>query len=95
MLLRNLREEQERFTEQMNSELKAQQAQLNNMMVASMKQVQEERVAFIQENQALKDRLLAMQEQTNAEISAKLDELIRQAPPGKTNKDARNNRINR
>ncbi|KAL9979206.1 hypothetical protein ACROYT_G016836 [Oculina patagonica] len=81
MLLRNLREEQERFTEQMNSELKAQQAQLNNMMVASMKQVQEERVAFIQENQALKDRLLAMQEQTNAEISAKLDELIRQAPP--------------
>lgn len=77
MLLKNLDEERKRFSEQMESERKAHQGQLDNMMATSMKQAQEERQAFIQENQELKDRFLAMHEhnENNVKMIKKLSEM--------------------
>lgn len=46
----------------MNGERKAHSEQMQNMVAASMEQAQEDRRAFIRENQALQDRFLALQE---------------------------------
>lgn len=80
MLLKNLDEEQKRFSEEMESERKAQQGQLENMMATSMKQAQEERKAFIKENQALKDQFLAMQQvnENNMKMIEKMSEMAAQ-----------------
>ncbi len=77
VLLKNLDEERKRFSEQMESERKAQQGQLDNMMATSMKQAQEERKAFILENRALKDHFVAMQEhnENNMKMIKKLSEM--------------------
>lgn len=77
MLLKNLEEERKRFGEQMESERKAQQGQMDNMIATSMKRAQEERQAFIRENQALKDRFMAMQEhnENNMRMIKKLSEM--------------------
>ena len=47
-------EERQKFREQMDSELRAQQEQLNNMMDANMKKAQQERERYMQEKQELK-----------------------------------------
>ncbi len=64
ILIKNLDEERQRFSEQMKSERNAQRDQMENMMAASMKHAQEERRAFIRENQALQDRFLASQKRS-------------------------------
>lgn len=76
VLLKNLDEERKRFSEQMKSERKAQKGQMDNMIATSMKQAQGERQAFIKENQAFKDRFLAMQEynEENMKMIKKLSE---------------------
>ncbi|XP_068736206.1 guanylate-binding protein 6-like isoform X3 [Montipora capricornis] len=61
MLIQNLEEERKRFKEQMEIERKAQQDQMENMKAASMKHAQDERRAFVAENQALQHCLLALQ----------------------------------
>ena len=77
MLLKNLEEERKRFSEQMESERKAQQGQMDNMIATSMKRAQEERQAFIRENQALKERFKALQEhnENNMRMIKKLSEM--------------------
>ena len=77
MLLKNLEEERKRFSEQMESERKAQQGQMDNMIAISMKRAQEERQAFIRENQALKERSMALQEhnENNMRMIKKLSEM--------------------
>ncbi|XP_068715181.1 guanylate-binding protein 6-like isoform X2 [Montipora foliosa] len=77
MLLKNLEEERKRFSEQMESERKAQQGQMDNMIATSMKRAQEERQAFIRENQALKERFMALQEhnENNIRMIKKLSEM--------------------
>jgi len=77
MLLKNLEEERKRFSEQMESERKAQQGQMDNMIAISMKRAQEERQAFIRENQALKERFMALQEhnENNMRMIKKLSEM--------------------
>ncbi|XP_068759369.1 uncharacterized protein [Montipora capricornis] len=77
MLLKNLEEERKRFSEQMESERKAQQGQMDNMIATSMKRAQEERQAFIRENQALKERFMALQEhnENNMRMIKKLSEM--------------------
>ena len=61
ILIKNLDQEKKRFSEHMKSEMIAQQEQIKNMMDANMKQVQEDRKAFIEENEALKDNLRQIQ----------------------------------
>ena len=77
MLLKNLEEERKRFSEQMESERKAQQGQMDNMIATSMKRAQEERQAFIRENQALKERFMALQahNENNMRMIKKLSEM--------------------
>ena len=77
MLLKNLEDERKRFSEQMESERKAQRGQMDNMIATSMKRAQEERQAFIAENQALKERFMASQEhnENNMRIIKKLSEM--------------------
>jgi len=77
MLLKNLEEERKRFSEQMESERKAQQDQMDNMIATSMKRAQEERQVFIRENQALKERFMALQEhnENNMRMIKKLSEM--------------------
>lgn len=70
ILIKNLNEEKERFSEQMNSEIIAQQEQMKNMMDANMRQAQKDRKIFIEENEALKDNLREIQK--NNEENAKL-----------------------
>ena len=70
ILIKNLSEEKERFSEQMKSEIIAQQEQMKNMMDANMRQAQKDRKAFIEENEALKDNLREIQK--NNEENAKL-----------------------
>lgn len=77
MLLKNLEEERKRFSEQMESERKAQRGQMDNMIATSMKRAQEERQAFIAENQALKERFMALQghNENNMRMIKKLSEM--------------------
>ena len=70
ILIKNLNEEKERFSEQMKSEIIAQQEQMKNMMDANVRQAQKDRKAFIEENEALKDNLREIQK--NNEENAKL-----------------------
>lgn len=54
-------EESKRLRGQIEVEAKAQRDQMDNMMKASMRQAEEDRRAFMQENQALNERLMEMQ----------------------------------
>lgn len=61
MLVQNLEEERKRFKEQMEIERHEHRDQMENM-AASMQHAEEERRAFVRENQALQDRFLALQD---------------------------------
>ena len=77
ILIKNLDEEKKRFSEQMKSERIAQQEQIENMMNANMKQAQEDRKVFIEENEALKDNLREIQKsnEENAKLIKQLSDL--------------------
>ncbi|KAL9979065.1 hypothetical protein ACROYT_G016666 [Oculina patagonica] len=61
MLQAKQAEETKRLREQMQAEAKAQRDHVDNMMKVSMKQAEEDRRAFMQENRALNERLVQMQ----------------------------------
>ena len=75
--MQNLEEERKRFQEQMEIERNAHRDQMENMMAASMKHAQEERRAFVRENQALQDRFLALQDcnEENMKMIKKLSDV--------------------
>lgn len=77
ILIKNLDEEKKRFSEQMKSERIAQEEQIENMMNANMKQAQEDRMVFIEENEALKDNLREIQKsnEENAKLIKQLSDL--------------------
>lgn len=77
ILIKNLDEEKKRFSEQMKGERIAQQEQIENMMNANMKQAQEDRKVFIEENEALKDNLREIQKsnEENAKLIKQLSDL--------------------
>ena len=70
ILIKNLDEEKKRFSVQKKNERIAQQEQIKNLMDANMKQAQEDRKVFIEENEALKDDLRETQKKN--EETAKL-----------------------
>ena len=78
ILIKNLDQEKKRFSEHMKSEMIAQQEQIKNMMDANMKQVQEDRKAFIEENEALKDNLREIQKRNeeNANLIKQYSDLV-------------------
>ena len=61
MLITRLEKERVQYRQQMHSELEAQRVQMQNMMAANMKQAEQEREAFIKDNQALEERFLEVQ----------------------------------
>ena len=63
--------------EQMEIERNEHRGQMENMMAASMKHVQEERRAFVRENQALQDRFLELQDcnEENMKMIKKLSDV--------------------
>lgn len=61
MLQAKQEEEGKRLREQMEAEVNAQREQMENMMKASMMEAEKDRRAFMQENQALNQRLQQMQ----------------------------------
>ena len=78
MLIGRSEKERTGLREQMAIERKVQQDQLKNMMAASMKQAEREREAFIKENRALAERLLAMQKsnEENMKMIKNMSELM-------------------
>ena len=64
-LIKNLHEEKKRFTEQMEDQRKNHQEELKNMMIANRIQAQEDRKAFIAENNDLKNSFAEMQFKLN------------------------------
>ena len=77
MLIQNLEEERKRYMEQMEIERNEHRGQMENMMAASMKHAQEERRAFVRENQALQDRFLSLQDcnEENMKMIKKLSDV--------------------
>lgn len=77
ILIKNLDEEKKRFSEQIKSERIVQEEQIENMMNANMKQAQEDRKVFIEENEALKDNLREIQKsnEENAKLIKQLSDL--------------------
>ena len=67
-------EEGKRLGEQMEADAKAQRDQLDNMLKASLKKVEKERKAFMQEKQALNTRLGEMQK-SNDEMQRMMESL--------------------
>ena len=61
MLIARLETERAQYRQQMYRELEAQRVQMQNMMAANMKQAEQEREAFIKDNQALEERFLEVQ----------------------------------
>lgn len=70
-------EERERLREQMAADAKAQKDQMENMIKASMTRAEEDRKAFVHENQALNNRLGEMQ-RSNEEMQQMIDSLKQQ-----------------
>ena len=64
-LQKRFEEEGKILREQMEADVKAQRDQMDNMLKASMKQAEEDRRAFMQENQILNARLGEMQKSNN------------------------------
>ena len=64
-LQKRFEEEGKILREQMEADAKAQRDQMDNMLKASMKQAEEDRRAFMQENQILNARLGEMQKSNN------------------------------
>ena len=61
MLIARIEKERVQYQQQMHIELEAQRVQMQNMMAANMKQAEQEREAFIKDNQALEERFLEVQ----------------------------------
>ena len=61
ILITRLEKDGVQYRQQMHSELEAQRVQMQNMMVANMKQAEQEREAFIKDNQPLEERFLEVQ----------------------------------
>ena len=61
MLIIRREKERVQYRQQMHRELEAQRVQMQNMMAANMKQAEQERKAFIKDNQALEERFLEVQ----------------------------------
>lgn len=98
ILIKNLDQEKKRFSEHMKSEMIAQQEQIKNMMDANMKQVQEDRKAFIEENEALKDNLRQIQKRNeeNANLIKQysdLEEEMQKLREDMQNKAARDRKV--
>lgn len=98
ILIKNLDQEKKRFSEHMKSEMIAQQEQIKNMMDANMKQVQEDRKAFIEENEALKDNLREIQKRNeeNANLIKQysdLEEEMQKLREDMQNKAARDRKV--
>ena len=74
MLQTKFEEEGKRLREQMEADVKAQRDQMDNMLKASMKKAEEERKAFMHENQALNARLGEMQK-SNDEMQRMMESL--------------------
>lgn len=74
MLQTKFEKEGKRLREQMEADAKAQRDQMDNMIKASMKQAEEDRRAFAQENQALNARLGEMQK-SNDEMQQMVESL--------------------
>ena len=74
MLQAKQQEEKKRLRKQMEAEEKAQRDQLDNMMKANMKQAEEDRRAFMQENQALNQQL-EMQELSDGIMQQRIENL--------------------
>lgn len=64
-LQKRFEEEGKILREQMEADAKAQRDQMDNMLKASMKKAEEDRRAFMQENQTLNARLGEMQKSNN------------------------------
>ena len=62
ILIKSLKEERKRFSEQMEDEQQAQREQLSNMVTASIKQAEDERKAFIKQREDLNAQMKKMQE---------------------------------
>ena len=58
ILITRLENERVQYRQLMHRELEAQRVQMQNMMAANMKQAEQEREAFIKDNQALEERFL-------------------------------------
>ena len=67
ILITRLEKDGVQYRQQMHSELEAQRVQMQNMMVANMKQAEQEREAFIKDNQPLEERFLQVQRSINEE----------------------------
>ena len=61
ILITRLENERVQYRHLMHRELEAQRLQMQNMMAANMKQAEQEREAFIKDNQALEERFLEVQ----------------------------------
>ena len=64
-LQKRFEEEGKILREQMEADAKSQRDQMDNMLKASMKKAEEDRRAFVQENQTLNARLGEMQKSNN------------------------------
>ena len=78
MLIARLNEERAGLRQQMHSELREERLQMQNMIAANMRQAKQEREAFVRENQALEERLLAIQKsnEENMRMIKDMAELI-------------------
>ena len=61
ILITRLEKDGVQYRQQMHSELEAQRVQMQNIMVANMKQAEQEREAFTKDNQPLEERFLEVQ----------------------------------
>ena len=61
MLIARIEKERVQYQQYIYSELEAQRVQMQNMMAANMKQAEQEREAFIKDNQASEMRFLEVQ----------------------------------
>ena len=61
MLIARIEKERVQYQQYIYSELEAQRVQMQNMMAANMKQAEQERDAFIKDNQASEERFLEVQ----------------------------------
>ena len=70
-------EEKQRIHDQFQADGKAHREQLQNFFRASMKEAEEQRKAFMHQNQSLQQRVLAMQT-ANERMHGEIDDLQRQ-----------------
>lgn len=71
---RRLKEENERLQQKMAANAKDQEQQMKNMIMACMRNVEEDRKALMQDNQVMKERLEEM-ERYNQEMEQRISDL--------------------